>query len=260
MKKLTKEVRGIIQIARRKIITNAWQLLRTAIKLFKQQQYAIPCFLAMTTIEEIGKLFILQLAQGDVFKKFGVNLEPPPELNTKELNKFLRNHLDKALEAAASSLYINASADRRHGVHPISGIHRTSGVVLLARSGHWMSIRNSCLYTEVNFTANSTFSPRDFITREHAYYFICMGFEVLNENVEAGFGSSLEGVDVNKSNRFRQNRVKDLKRFMEQWSGTVDIDQLDFLANPKPLREEAEKYEGKNVDKKKKTFIQGIVT
>ncbi|OFV68788.1 MAG: hypothetical protein SCAL_000464 [Candidatus Syntrophoarchaeum caldarius] len=163
----------------------------------------------MTAIEEIGKLFILQLVQGDVFKELGVKLEPPPDLNTKELNKFLRNHLDKALEAAASSLYINAGADRRHGVHPISGIHCTSGVVLLTRSGRWMSIRNSCLYTEVDFATNSTSSPNDFITREHAYYFICMGFEVLAEQAEAGFGSGLEGRDVSKSIQFWQDRLKD---------------------------------------------------
>ena len=202
----------------------------------------------------------LQLVQGDVFKELGVKLEPPPDLNTKELNKFLRNHLDKALEAAASSLYINAGADRRHGVHPISGIHCTSGVVLLARSGRWMSIRNSCLYTEVDFATNSTSSPNDFITREHAYYFICMGFEVLAEQAEAGFGSGLEGRDVSKSIQFWQDRLKDLKRFMEQWSSTVDLDQLDFLANPEPLREEAEKRESKNVEKKEKMFVRRNLT
>ena len=50
-----------------------------------------------------------------------------------------------------------------------------------------------------------------------------------------------------KSVQFWQDRLKDLKRFMEQWSSTVNIDQLDFLANPGPLQEEAEKRESKNV-------------
>lgn len=248
MIKLTKAVRGTLQLARRKTITNAWQLLQTAVKLFEQRQYAIACFLAMTTIEEIGKVFILRIAQRDEFETLSViKLEPLPELNTKGLYKFLRNHLHKALKAAAVSLYINAGADRRHGVHPISGMHITSGVVLLVRSGRWMSIRNSCLYTDVNLAANSTLSPSDFITREHAYYFICMGFEVLGEQAEAGFGSILEGRDAKKSVQFWQDRLKDLKRFMEQWSSTVNIDQLDFLANPGPLQEEAEKRESKNV-------------
>jgi len=250
MKKLTKKVRQTLQLARRKTITNAWELLQTAVKLFEQQQYALSCFLAMTTIEEIGKLFILQLVQGDVFKGLGVQLEPPPELNTKELNQFLRNHLDKALEAAASSLYINAGAGRRHGLHPISGIHRTSGVVLLARSRRWMSIRNSCLYADIDFVANSAFSPRDVITREHAYYFICMGFEALAEQAEAGFGSGIEGCDGHGSFQFRQDCLNDLKKFMERWSSIVNLDQLDFLANPESLRAEVKKRENKKVEKK----------
>jgi AbiV family abortive infection protein len=260
MRKVTKAIRRTLQLARKKIITNAWQLLRTAVKLFEQEQYAIACFLAMTTIEEVGKLFILQLIQGDVFKGLGIKLKPPPELNTKELNEFLRSHLDKALEAAASSLYINAGADRRHGVHPVSGIHHTSGVVLLARSGYWMNIRNSCLYTEVDFIANLTSSPNDVIIREHAYYFICMGFEVLAEQAEAGFGASLEGSDVSRSHQFWQDRLKDLERFMEQWSSTVNLDRLDFLANLELLRNEAEKCESKNVKKKEKAFVRRNVT
>ncbi|OFV68789.1 MAG: hypothetical protein SCAL_000465 [Candidatus Syntrophoarchaeum caldarius] len=47
---------------------------------------------------------------------------------------------------------------------------------------------------------------------------------------------------------------------MEQWSSTVDLDQLDFLANPEPLREEAEKRESKNVEKKEKMFVRRNLT
>ncbi len=294
MRKLT-ETREILQVAREKTITNAWQLLRTAVELFEQEQCAIACFLAMTAIEEAGKLFILQLAQGDVFKVLGIQSEQPPQPNTRQLNKFLRNHLEKALQAAAWSLSINAGADRRHGIHPISKLHCTSGVILLARSGRWMDIRNACLYTDINLVSNSVISPSGFITCELAYYFICMAFEVLAEQASSGFGNSFESSDLgtinfwqdfvadlnkllegeastvnikalveqasliygssvdtrgmNTSMRFWQDRIDDLKRFMERWSGTIDLNQLDFLANPEPLRKEAEKRESREVKK-----------
>ena len=280
-----------LQLARKKTITNAWQLLQTAVELLEQEQYVIACFLAMTTIEEAGKLFVLQLAQGDVFKALGVQSGQPPQPNTKALDRFLRNHVEKALQAAAWSLYINTGADRRHGIHPVSKLHRTSGVILLARSGRWMNIRNACLYTDINLASNSTSSPSDFITREHAYYFICMGFEILAEQASSGFGNSFESSDSGTisfwqgfaaasmkllegeastadisalveqaastygssvdtrdndvSIQFQQDRIADLKRFMERWSSTVDIDQLDFLASPDPLQEEAASREAK---------------
>ena len=238
MRKLTKAIRETLRLAREKTITNAWELLKSAVKFFEQERYATSCFLAMTAIEETGKLFVLQLAQGDIVKTFG---DPPSELNTNNLNKFLRDHLDKTFQAAADSLFINASADRRHGVHPISGVHRTSGVVLLARSGRWMEIRNACLYTDINFVSNSVSSPSEFITREHAYYFICMGFEVLVAQTDSGLGSSLEGVNESKSLQFREDRINDLKKFMERLASTVNIDKLDFLSNPEPLRKETRK-------------------
>jgi len=259
MVKLIPTVRKTLRLAREKTITNAWQLLETAVQLFEQEQYATACFLAMTAIEEVGKLLVLRVVQGDALESFGGQLELPPELDTKELDKFLRDHLDKALQAAAWSLYINAGADRRHGVHPVSGIVRTSGVVLLARSGRWMDIRNACLYTDVDFASNSAFSPSDFVSREHAYYFICMGFEVLAEQAESGLGFDFEGRDGTRSFQFWQDRLGDLERFMKRWSTTVDVDRLDFLANPEPLRREAEKREGKGA-KKKRNFVRRNVT
>ena len=253
MVKLIPTVRKTLRLSREKTIINAWQLLQTAIGLFEQDQYPIACFLAMTAIEEVGKLFILLMAQG--FKELDIQVEPPADLNERQLDKFLRNHLDKAVEAAAQSLFINAGAVRRHGVHPASGMHRIDGVVLLARSGRWMDIRNGCLYTDVNLVSKSTSSPSDFITREHAYYFICMGFEVLAERAESGFCSTPLDHDMSKGIKFWQDRLRDLKIFMERWSSTVNLNQLDFLANPDPLRQEAEKREVKKTTKKRK-FIQ----
>jgi AbiV family abortive infection protein len=246
MLKLTPELRETIRLARQKAIVNAWQLLQTAVRLFEGNKYSVACFLAMTAIEEIGKLFILQLAQGDVIRglnTFGLEVDVLQEFNSAKLDKFLRNHLDKAVQAAATSLYINSGADRRHGIDPHSKMIRTSGVILLARSGHWMKIRNNCLYTDINFYSCRTISPAEFISREHAYYFICMGYEILAEQAEAGLGSVLEGPKVVTSVQFWQDRIKEQEGFMKRWSNTVNLDELAFLANPEPLRKEADRRE-----------------
>ena len=248
MLKLTPEIRETICLARQKTIINAWELLQTAVGLFENNQYSTACFLSMTAIEEIGKLFILQIAQGDIFfglskLDFAENL--PKELDSKKLDKFLRNHLDKAVQAAATSLCINSGADRRNGVNSKSNMIRTSGVVLLARSGRWMIVRNNCLYTDINFATKVTISPIEYVSREHSYYFICMGFEVLAEQAEAGLDSILEDQKVASSIQFWQDRLKELEGFMQQYSHTVDLDKLDFLANPEPLQEEAKKREAK---------------
>lgn len=226
--KQSSTVHETLYLAREKTITNAWRLLKTAIDLFEQEQYPVACFLAMTSIEEIGKLINLRAIQID---------QEESNLDTNKLNKILRNHLKKAFQAAAWSLYINFGADQRHG------FHRTSGIVLLARSGRWMNIRNKCLYTDVNLVDNATSCPIDIISREYAYYFICMGFEVLAEQAESGFGSAREGRNVKKSHKFLEDRLNDLKKFMEQFSSTVDLDKLDFLANPEKLQKEAENRE-----------------
>jgi AbiV family abortive infection protein len=290
MENLTAEQIQTIKLARQKTIENAWQLLQNAVQLFEGKQYALACFLAMTTIEEIGKLFVLQFAQGDLLKIVNQSTIKPPKLDLRKLGRFLRSHLEKAIQAAAVSLYINAGADRRHGIHPISGMHRTSGVILLARSGRWMDIRNACLYTDLDLTASLASSPDDVIRREHAYYFICMAFEVLAEQSSSGFGNSFESSEpeitgfwqglasdlaeliegasshadfrelleeaiqnyplvgdnnpINKSMQFWEDRLNDLSSFMKRWANTVDIDKLEFLANPEPLREEAKRCEG----------------
>ena len=289
MNKLIDAQIDAIRLVRRKTINNAWQLLQNAVKLFVTKQYPLACFIAMTTIEEVGKLFILQIIQGDLLKIVEENVKQVPEPDSGKLRHFLRNHLEKAIQAAAVSLYVNVGADKRHGIHPKSGLHRTSGVILLARSGRWMNIRNACLYSDLDLSANLASCPEDAITPEHAYYFICMAFEIIAEQSSSGFGNSFESSDpetlrfwkelasglkdfveegpgdidvlklikqavknyssiidtekIGESMQFTQDRLNDLRDFIECWSGTVNIDELEFLANPEPLRVEAIKRE-----------------
>lgn len=250
---LTPDVKETIRLARQTTILNAWQLLQTAVGLFENNQYSTTCFLAMTSIEELGKLFILQMVQGDVIRGLSdLDLEAvlPEKFDSRNLKSFLRNHLEKAVQAAATSLYINSGADQRHGVDHQSNITRTSGVILLARSGRWKTLRSNCLYTDINFDSKTTSSPVEVISREHAYYFICMGFEILAEQAEAGLGSIGESPNVVKSTQFWQDRRRELESFIVRWSSTVNLDKLDFLANPDSLREDADNGESRTARRK----------
>lgn len=89
----------------------------------------------MTAIEEAGKLAVLRFFANGKTEEPGV---APQDVDVAALTEFLRDRPEKAREAVTSSLAMNAGADRRHGVHPRSGMHRTSGLILLVRSGQWM--------------------------------------------------------------------------------------------------------------------------
>ena len=253
MTKLDATQRETLRLASKKTVANSWKLLQTAVELFEKEQYPVACFLAITSIEEAGKLFLMHFTQGE---------DSSPDF--KALDKLFRNHNGKAVQAAFDCLYINSGADRRQGIHPLSGSYRTSGIIRLGRSKYWMTIRNSCLYTDVNLASNLSSSPLESISREHAYYFICMGYEVLAENAGfVGLGSRTEllsnehsSPDKIKSHKesvkFCQDRIRDLEAFMEKWSKTVDIDQLDFLKDPKKYQDKAESLEANESKTRKK--------
>lgn len=145
------------------------------------------------------------------------NYEP----DSQKLAKMLSDHTGKALQMAANSLFINAGADRRHGIHPKSGIHRSTGIVLLARSGEWMKWRNKCCYVDVDFNRGKFKGCQDAIDKSTAYYFICMAYEGIAEVTDAEVWLKV---------------LDELKEFMDLYGKEVDLDKLGFLAN-------SEKYE-----------------
>ena len=232
MRTLSKKLLKAFQLAKEKTITNVWQLLQNSIQLFEKEQYNIACFLAMTSIEELGKFVILYFLSGVDIEPFNIKIEPPDKLDPMELNKFLRHHTRKVRIAAISSLFINARADTRHGIHPISKIHKTSGVAILANSRKWMELRNACLYTDVDFVLEIAKTPQEIITKEHAYYFICMALEILADQAELDFSSLKEDDKNTRIYQFHEMALTELKKFVEKWSKSVNVDQLDFLSNP----------------------------
>jgi len=113
-------------------------LIKESVLLLEEGRYPGACFLAMTSIDEAGKLTVLRFFAHKRAQELGI-----PELpagDPKAIIGFLRDHSDKAAQAATWSFYVNSGADRRHGMNPKSGIVRTSGIILLVRSGNWMNV------------------------------------------------------------------------------------------------------------------------
>ena len=102
------ELKAAIKDGRRRILENCADLIEEATENFVKERFPRSCFSAMTAIEEAGKLSVLRFFAHTQAQKPGVDLQ---DLDTVRLSKFLRGHPEKAREAAASSLCINAGAD-----------------------------------------------------------------------------------------------------------------------------------------------------
>ncbi|GAA3880146.1 AbiV family abortive infection protein [Haloarcula argentinensis] len=173
---ITADVIELIDEAREETLHHAREQVRTAITLFSSGAYEPACFLAMTAIEEAGKVGLLQFIRGNQF--WGT----PSRINTDELRSILSDHQGKALRSAASALCVNNRARRIYGTHPNSDLELKDGLLLLARAGNeWMRIRGHCVYTDLDLHSKSLKTPSREIDSNYAYYFICMAGETVAE-------------------------------------------------------------------------------
>jgi AbiV family abortive infection protein len=205
-----------IEVASSAVSEHAETLLARSRSLYAEGDFPLACFVAMTVIEECGKLTLLKLEWW--------RLSQHPEVAPDEslVRHLYLEHTEKAVIAAGHALQINAAADRRHGIHPDSGLMRTGGVVLIARARRWMGLRNACLYTDIDRDAGNTRSPVDAVSPAHAYYCVCMAHEVLAEEVDE-----------------RERTIEALDDFRRRFGKRTSIDDLDFLREPEVLRNEA---------------------
>lgn len=167
-------------IAKQKLLHNCDLLLNESIELYKLDHFPRSCFLAMTAIEEAGKILTLWLNPG--------HIKGPPnfsKMSRTEIGKFFRNHSGKALEATLA-LWKNMEADRRYGMIPGTNINWTSLLKKLIDTQHWMDLRNSCLYVDVAPENSKSISPQEAVSSDTASYMICMGHEVLADVTDAG--------------------------------------------------------------------------
>lgn len=243
--------------ARKKIFENANNILNESLQLYRAGFYQRAVFLAMTCMEECGKLWFVRSESLD-----------PTSIEMSQFDQVLHDHTGKVFNLAMG-FFINATADRRQGKHPVSKMYITSGIMLLARSKKWMKWRNSCLYVDVSVKKKSCKTPVDMIGKPEACYFIRMAFEGLIANVSTAYetGHDLFGItskdlsnmpdseialltkefteseDKNHSVYF--DKETELEQFISE-NKDVDFNQIVFLKNPEQYQESIQKEEDKS--------------
>lgn len=225
---ISDDIIQLIDEARRETLTNARNQVSTAIDLFTADAYQISCFVAMTAIEEAGKVGLLQFVRGNQL------MGTPSKVNTKELRSILSDHQGKALRSAASAICVNERARRIYGTHPDCDLYLKDGLLLLARAGNeWMRIRGNCMYTDLGLHAKSLSVPSQSIDSNYAYYFICMAGEVVAEEAERGFGSWIEGRDPSRSIEFWNQTKEEVDDFVDEYGSDFEPSELEFFTDPR---------------------------
>ena len=140
-----------LRIGEFKSFDTARSHIDTAKLLYAHQKWPQSCFMAMTALEEIGKGLVFQAVSAGQENVIGLDFRNGfDERSLKDALRGKGAHGRKALVGTLTPLILNEAARKRHGKHPLSQIDRIEGVVLLARAGKWMKLRNLCLYTEVS--------------------------------------------------------------------------------------------------------------
>ncbi len=239
---------------RRKIIENAENILNESLSLYNAGFYQRSTFLAMTCIEECGKLWMIRLASNK-----------PESVDLSKLNMDLREHTTKTFHLAMG-FFINSEADRRQGIHSTNKMLRTGGIILLVRSRKWMEWRNSCLYTDISIKQKHCKIPADVIRKSEACYFIRMAFEGLIDNAFSGYKTenelfgitseelnemsdseialmTKEFTNLNENaNSFYKKKLVELEKFISE-NENVSLDEIDFLKYPEKYRRLADDIE-----------------
>jgi AbiV family abortive infection protein len=129
---------------------------RRSREMYVLGDFALAVFLAITLIEEIGKIVILEAAMnGDV-----------------EAQKEFRNHREKYIKAVGATLAINARVTRVYGKDEMRFAE-------WFRNGKLFAIRNSALYLELQGT--NLVVPEQAVNRADALLLVCIAGEVYAE-------------------------------------------------------------------------------
>ena len=225
---VTGDIIELIDEARMETLHHSREQVRTAMDLFSSGDYESACFISMTAIEEAGKVGLLQFIRGN--QLWGT----PSRIDTDELRSILSDHQGKALRSAASALCVNNRAKRIYGTYPDSDLDLKNGLLLLARAGNeWMRIRGNCIYTDLDLHSKSLKVPSREINSDYAYYFICMGGEVVAEEAERGLGSFVENRDPEESIRFWDQTKAEIDNFVEEYESQFEPTNLEFFTDPR---------------------------
>jgi AbiV family abortive infection protein len=146
----------------RKHLETYWTRARDS---FKVGDVPLAAFLAITLIEEVGKVALL------------ANAKLSGELNRKAF----RNHEAKYAYAVYTTLFVNSRTTRIYGPHE-------SRFAAWFRDGSLFKIRNSAIYLEQR--DHDLIVPADAVSREDAFLLVCIAGEVLAEAQGLYLGST----------------------------------------------------------------------
>jgi AbiV family abortive infection protein len=130
-----------------------WRLAR---EMFASGDYPLAAFLAITLIEEIGKIVILADAVG----------------GNAEARKEFRNHQSKYVNAIGATLAVNSRVTRIYR-------HDETRFAKWFREEELFRIRNSALYLELQ--GADLVAPQDAINRADALLLVCIAGEIYAE-------------------------------------------------------------------------------
>jgi len=130
-----------------------WRLAR---EMYVAGEYPLAAFLAITLIEEIGKIPLLEEALG----------------GNAEAKKEFRSHRDKYVNAVGATLAVNMRVSRVYG-------RDESRFAQWFRDGKLFQMRNSALYLELR--GAHLVAPEEVIKRADALLLVCIAGEVYAE-------------------------------------------------------------------------------
>lgn len=174
--------RRLLLLLRKSIFANAKRLLFDSEKLFNEGSYPSAAFLAITSIEEIGKLYDVLIA----YHKINEN-----KFDAKEFYSRFRNHKMKHLSSFTKA------------IEPAKISKNILHLWEIITDDKLMTIRNNCLYEDVDVLKETISSPSSKLTRNEASYFIETAYEVLLSQIDSAFGhfwiDESQNIDRDKS-------------------------------------------------------------
>lgn len=169
---------------RQMIFANAKKLLFDAEILYKAGAFPSSTFLAISSIEETGKLY-------DVLVAYHKNKSG--SLDFKKFYDRFKNHKLKHLSSFTKAVYTTLKSKDKKVSKNISKLWE------LVADNKLMMIRNNCVYTDINFQKGIISNPQNNITKEDARYFLETAYEVLLGQIDSAFGDFWidESQDIN---------------------------------------------------------------
>lgn len=181
---------------RENIFANAKRLLFDAEILYKKHSFPSSVFLAISSIEEIGKLYLMLIAHLEN-KKGG--LDSKKYFGRRGL---FTNHDKKHLNS-----FIVAVSKTSQGKKITKNI---SKLWELVADGKLMTIRNNSLYLDVDLKKNVLIIPQSELNKKDAYFFIETAYEVLLSQIDSAYGHFW----IDDSREIRINKMEQESHFL----------------------------------------------